>query len=141
MYMLVAPTTPGSQAAAVQSLQTGMSGYTPDSVRARLMTFYPPPYGFASGLAKGVGDCGCGGKCGGCGHDHGMGQLFDSGTDISGWGWPEWAIVGGAAFAVMTAVSAVGNAGRKVSRSVRGVRSRAKKRAALKQQLGDTGWF
>ena len=48
----------------------------------------------------GMGDCGCGGKCGGCGgHSHGMGQgllntgLFQS-TDVSTWSWMEWAVLG-----------------------------------------------
>jgi hypothetical protein len=40
--------------------------------------------------------CASGGAC--SGHSHGMG-LFDSGTDISGWGLPEWGIVGVAALA------------------------------------------
>jgi hypothetical protein len=30
--------------------------------------------------------CACGGRCGGLG-------LFESGVDVSGWGWPEWAVV------------------------------------------------
>jgi hypothetical protein len=139
MYMNVASATPTNP-----KTTTGMSGYAPDSTRERYMTFYPPPYKFASGL----GDCSCGGKCGGCG-DHGMGQdssnplssLFASGTDISGWGWPEWAVVGVGAFMVGSAVSNVASAGRSVSRSVSSYKRRAKKRAALKSQLSETGWF
>lgn len=111
---------------------SGMSGYVSDSTRKRLMTFYPPPYGFAAGM----GCPGSGGTCGG-----GMGQvdlssLFASGTDISGWGWPEWSLVGLGAFAVGSLVSNVSNAGRSVGKSIRGARRRSRKRAALKQELG-----
>jgi hypothetical protein len=143
MYMAVASAPPPS-ANTTASIANGMSGYVPDSTRERLMTFYPPPYGFAAALpSAGMSghDCGCGGTCGGCGH--GMGQddspstLFASGTDISGWGWPEWLIVGLGAFAVASAVSNVASAGRSVGRSVSGYKRRAKKRASLKQQLSE----
>jgi hypothetical protein len=116
----------------------GMTGYVSDSVRQRLMEFYPPPYGFASGM----GDCGCGGNCGGC---KGMGQdtsgLFASGTDISGWGWEEWGIVGLGAFAVLSAVQNISSAGSSLGKSVKSYQRRAKKRAALKSELSETGWF
>lgn len=100
----------------------GMSGYVSDSTRKRLMTFYPPPYGFAAGMGCGGDKCSCNGACG-------MGQvdlsnLFASGTDISGWGWPEWSLVGLGAFAVGSAVSNVANAGRKVGRSIKRARRR-----------------
>lgn len=138
MYMAVASAPPpGTYTTA--ALASGMSGYVTDSVDKRLMTFYPPPYGFAAGMSGH--DCGCGGSCGDCG----MGQddssplssLFASGTDISGWGWPEWSIVGLGAFAVLSAVSNVASAGRRVSKSVSGYRRRSKRRAALKSQLSE----
>src|SRR5208337_3119153 len=90
MYMAVASSPPPSST--TTAALAGLSGYVPDSTRKRLMTFYPPPYGFASGMGACCSSCTSGGPCEG--GDHGMGQLFDSGTDISGWGWPEWAIVG-----------------------------------------------
>ena len=143
MYMAVASAPPPS-ANTTAALASGMSGYVSDSVQKRLMTFYPPPYGFAAGMSGH--DCGCGGSCGGCGHDSGMGQLdlsslFASGTDISGWGWPEWSIVGLGAFAVASAVSNVATAGRKVSRkvsrSVGSYKRRSKQKKALQQQLSE----
>ena len=143
MYMAVASAPPPS-ANTTAALASGMSGYVSDSIDKRLMTFYPPPYGFAAGMSGH--DCGCGGTCGGCGHDSGMGQLdlsslFASGTDISGWGWPEWSIVGLGAFAVASAVSNVATAGRKVSRkvsrSVGSYKRRSKQKKALQQQLSE----
>jgi hypothetical protein len=100
----------------------GMSGYVTDSQRKRVMTFYPPPYGFAAGMGC-PGNCSCGGTCGGMGQVD-LSNLFASGTDISGWGWPEWSIVGLGAFAVGSAVSNVANAGRKVGRSIKRARRR-----------------
>lgn len=123
--------------AASPGVSAGLSGYMAESMRKRLQTFYPPPYGFAAGMSGH--DCGCGGSCGGCGN--GMGDLFDSGTDISGWGWPEWLLVAGGAFVVVNALGSVASAGKSVRRSVGGYQRRAKKRAALKSQLSDTGWF
>ena len=139
MYMAVQSAPPPS-ATTTAAIAGGMSGYVSDSVEKRLMTFYPPPYGFAAGMSGH--DCGCGGTCGGCGHDNGMGQLdlsslFASGTDISGWGWPEWSIVGLGAFAVASAVSNVASAGRRVSRSVGSYKRRSKRKKALQQQLSE----
>jgi hypothetical protein len=57
--------------------------------------------------------CKCGGKC-----KHGMG-IFDSGTDISGWGWEEWSVVGVGAFAVWSMLSATQSGVRSVRRTVR----------------------
>ena len=71
------------------------------------------------GCAPG-GACHCGGKC-----QHGMG-IFDSGTDISGWGWEEWSVVGVGAFAVLSMFSATQSGVRSVRRAVR--RRRAYKR-------------
>jgi len=125
----------------VSAGMTGMGIYSKTSKQAELMEFYPPPYGFAANVGNGSNghDCGCGGTCVGCG-GHGMGQdtssLFASGFDISGWGWPEWSIVGFGAFAVWSAVANVASAGRSVGSSVRKSRRRSAKKAALQQELG-----
>lgn len=81
------------------------------------------PQGWGS---SGMG-CGCGGTCGGCGHQHGMG-LFDSGTDISGWGLPEWGIVGVAGFAVISLLSSVTRGARSATRGYRRYKRRSAKR-------------
>jgi hypothetical protein len=115
--------------------------------------YYPPPYDFADpnptippptfiapAEEMGLGGCGCGGTCGGCGgHDHmqpmGMGQLFSSGFDISGWGVGEWSIVAVGAYALYsvfftskTAVSSVSSASRRRA-------SKARRKAALQAEL------
>ena len=132
MYMLVnsqppatgsplpIPGTPGVTVADyAPSSAGGMSGYKAVSPRARLSEFYPPPYGFIGGMGcPGKSDCGCGGKCGGCGDGHGMG-LFDSGTDISGWGLPEWGLLGVGAFALFSMTSSVSRGARSVRRTLR----------------------
>lgn len=75
-----------------------------------LQTELPAPVGM--GCAGGT--CHCGGKCG----QHGMG-IFDSGTDISGWSWKEWGVVGIGAFAVWSMMSATQSGVRSVRRVVR----------------------
>lgn len=112
--------------------------------------YYPPPYDFADpnptippptfiapAEEMGLGGCGCGGTCGGCGngHAHGMGQLFSSGLDLSGWGVGEWSIVAIGAYALYsvfftskTAVSSVSAASRRRS-------SKARRKAALQSEL------
>jgi len=65
-------------------------------------------------------DCGCG--CGG-GCSKGMG-LFDSGTDFSGWGMPEWTIVGLTGVGALYAMSALVSGGRRVASGVRSYRRR-----------------
>jgi hypothetical protein len=78
----------------------------------------PDPAWGSSGLSG----CGCGGTCGGCGHDHGVGQfgtgtgflgtnLFTT-TDVSQWGWGEWSVV---AAAVYLGGSLLGDLGRGAS--------------------------
>jgi hypothetical protein len=110
--------------------------------------YYPPPYDFADpnptippptfiapAEEMGLGGCGCGGTCGGCGHSHGMGQLFASGTDISGWGVGEWSIVALGAFAVYSIFFTSKAAVSTVSRAARKRSSRARQKAALQAQL------
>ena len=103
----------------------GMSGYVAEARHKRLMTFYPPPYNFAAGMGCAGKDCSCGGTCGGMGQVD-LSNLFASGSDISGWGWPEWSIVGLGAFAVASAVNNVASAGRSVGKSIKRARRRLK---------------
>ena len=135
MYMAVASAPPPS-ANTTAALASGMSGYVSDSIDKRLMTFYPPPYGFAAGMSGH--DCGCGGSCGGCGH--GMGQddssgLFSSGTDFSGWGWGEWALVGLGGLMVINFLSSVTKGTRGTIKGVQKYRRRRKKKQQLKSAL------
>jgi len=64
-----------------------------------------------SNQMKGLG-CGCKGLAG-CGCSGGMG-LFDSGFDPSGWGWPEFAIVGLGAYMLLSTWSTTKRVGRRV---------------------------
>lgn len=70
--------------------------------------------------STGLGDCGCGGKCGGCGHNHGVSGfgLFDS-MDFTTWGWQEWGVVGLIAWGAVGILSDVKRARRKVRRASR----------------------
>lgn len=81
------------------------------------------------GCAPG-GACHCGGKC----KQHGMG-IFNSGTDISGWGWQEWGVVGIGAFAVWSMFSTTSRGVSTVKRSYRRRASRAAKRARLQKEM------
>ncbi len=80
--------------------------------------------------AWGLGDCGCGGKCGGCGdkHQHGVGQATSGGllntglfasTDMSTWGWPEWAVLGLGVWGAANILGDVRSGARSVRRSFR----------------------
>jgi len=85
------------------------------------------PNGWGMGCCA---SCASGGACSG----HGMG-LFDSGTDISGWGMPEWGLLGLGAFALYSMLSATRRGAGRVRRAVRRHRSRrAYKRLA--ERLG-----
>lgn len=73
------------------------------------------PAGWGSnGMGACCSSCAHGGTCSG----KGMG-LFDSGTDISGWGWPEWSIVGVGAAAGLSLLSNVAQTGKSIRRAVR----------------------
>ena len=66
-------------------------------------------------FGKGMG-CGCSGlgcKCNGLG-------LFDSGMDFSGWGFPEFAIVGIGAYMVLSTLSTTKRVARRVSSAASG---------------------
>jgi hypothetical protein len=93
-------------------------------------------------ILSGLGGCGCGGTCGGCGdgHSHGMGQatggvlgtgLFSS-TDISTWGWGEWVAVAGAVYLGGSLIGDIGGAASSVS-GWRKSSTRAAKRRAQAQ--------
>ena len=69
--------------------------------------------------------CACGGDCGNCGN--GLG-LFDSGFDLTQWGWPEYAVAAFAVYALFGAwtttkrgVRSAGERIRKTRRKVGGV--------------------
>jgi hypothetical protein len=66
-----------------------------------------------------------------------MGQLFASGTDISGWGFGEWALVGVGALAGVSLLNNVASAGRSVRKAVRSSSSRARKKKRLQQELSE----
>ena len=103
--------------------------------------FYPEAYGWEAPadsapqpapILSGLGGCGCGGKCGGCGtHSHGVGQitLFSS-TDISQWGVGEWAAIAVGAFLLMKIVSGT----KRTARSVKSYTRKRRKRAAAQAQ-------
>jgi hypothetical protein len=111
----------------------GMGGYVSQNSRSRMMTFYPPPYGFASGMGHCCESCASGGSC--SGHDHhGMGQLFES-TDISQWGMGEWAVIGLGGLGAIYALSLLGKGASGVRSYGRKRASRARKRAALQSEL------
>lgn len=67
--------------------------------------------------------------------------LFDSGTDISGWGWPEWSIVALGGLIGFNFLRSVARTGRSATKGIKRYRRRAAKRRALKQQVQQTGWF
>lgn len=69
---------------------------------------------------RGFAGCGCGGKCGGMG-------LFESGIDVSGWGYAEWAV---AIFGGYMVLSTVFTTRRAASRIAAIPGERRKRRAA-----------
>lgn len=133
----------------------GMGEYDPMATPWSWM-FYPPPYDFADpnptippptfiapaeemGLGLGHLGCGCGGTCGGCGGSgaQGMGQLFSSGLDLSGWGIGEWAIVAVGAYALYSIFFTSKAAVSTVSASRRRRASKARRKAALQAELAE----
>jgi hypothetical protein len=131
--------------------QFGVGEYDPLQTPWSWM-FYPPPYDFADPnptippptfiapaeeMGMGKLGCGCGGACGGCGdHAHGMGQLFSSGLDLSGWGVGEWGIVAIGAFALYSVFFTSRAAASTVSAASRRRASKARRKAALQAELG-----
>ena len=96
-------------------------GHTHYGPGTSMVQFTKPAFGMA-----GCG-CGCGGKCG-------MG-LFDSGADFSQWGVAEWAVIGLGAYVVLSIAGDVAGTGKKVRRSIRTRRRRAKRKTELKEEL------
>lgn len=142
--------TDGGMGSIVWGSRTGVGEYD-ELATPWTWLYYPPPYDFADPnptippptfiapaeeMGMGGVGCGCGGTCGGCGgHAHGMGQLFASGFDISGWGIGEWSIVALGAYALISVVFTTKSAASSVSSGMSKRRRSAAKRAALKAQL------
>lgn len=134
--------------------RAGMSEYDPMATPWTWM-YYPPPYDFADpnptippptfiapAEEMGMGHLGCGCGCSGgdsCGGSasavNGLGQLFSSGFDISGWGVGEWSVVALGAFAVYSVFFTTKSAASSVSGSMRRRSSRARRKAALQAEL------
>ncbi len=79
--------------------------------------------------------CGCGGGCG----QRGLG-LFDTGMDITGWGWGEWLTIALGVYVVFSVFSTSQREYGKAKRTVRRIktypqRRRAAKRAAQAEEL------
>jgi len=96
---------------------------------------YLPATGLGA-VTRGLGDCGCGGQCGGHGScltkspglgSYGLG-LFDS-MDFTTWGVGEWSIVAFAGFALFSMFSTTKRGVGKVKRTVR--KSRKSRKSAL----------
>lgn len=66
--------------------------------------------------ARGLGGCGCAGL--GCPCAKGLG-LFESGFDLAGWSWPEYAIVALAGYMVLSTVFTTQRATTRVRKSFR----------------------
>lgn len=79
----------------------------------------------------GLGDCGCG--CGGGCGQQGLG-VFDS-MDFTTWGFAEWAIIGVAAYTLLSFAGDTRRGYGRVRKVVRKRRRSARKKADLKQQL------
>ena len=82
---------------------------------------------------QGLGDCGCG--CGGsC--QTGLGY-FDTGWDISGWGWMEWGTVLALAYVVMSTFSTTKRGYKRAAGTIRRTRKRsqARRRERLEREL------
>src|SRR5271170_1974021 len=151
MYMR----TDGGLGNAAWGTRAGMAEYDPMATPWTWM-YYPPPYDFADpnptippptfiapAEEMGMGRLGCGCGCSGggdsCGGSasavNGLGQLFASGTDISGWGVGEWGIVALGAFAVYSVFFTSKSAVSSISSSSRRRSSRSRRKAQLQAEL------
>lgn len=72
--------------------------------------------GQEASMGLGCSGCSCGGSC-----SEGLG-LFDSGMDLSGWGWPEYAIAAFGVYALFGAWTTTKRAARSVGPGIRNVR-------------------
>lgn len=77
---------------------------------------------------------GCASCSGTCGQKCGMG-LFDSGFDVSGWGWPEMLIAAFGGYMVLSTIFTTKRAVSRVRTSARKRSSRNKRKAELQEQL------
>lgn len=141
-------TNPGLASASWGTRRRGVGEYDPMATPWSWM-FYPPPYDFADpnptippptfiapAEEMGLGHLGCGCGCGGgAGCSQGMGQLFSSGLDLSGWGVGEWAIVAVGAYALYSIFFTSKQAVSSVSASRRRSASKARRKAALQAEL------
>lgn len=84
-----------------------------------MVQFVKPNTGLSG--CRGMGACGCGGKCGGLG-------LFDSGTDFTGWGLPEWGLVALGGYMIFSTLFTTRRAAARVGEGVRRTRKRIGKR-------------
>jgi hypothetical protein len=82
-------------------------------------------------LAGGLGCVQCGGTCG-----QGLG-LFDSGLDLTGWGWQEMAVAALAVWGVLAVLGSSRRAYSGVSKAVRKRKSRRSKRERLQRELSE----
>ena len=109
---------------------SGIGGY--DKTGRWDWEFYPPPYDFLAPSnsvavpppvlrSRGVGGCGCGGECGGCGdHKHAGVGLFDTTSlSIADWGWQEWGAIAVGAYLLIHLFSDAGTAQKKIRRVAR----------------------
>lgn len=84
-----------------------------------------------SGYNTGLGStCGCGGAC--C--SPGLG-FFDTGWDISGWGWMEWGTVFVGAYVILSVFSTSKRGYQRTARKIRKYRRRGARRAELRRAM------
>ncbi len=57
---------------------------------------------------RGLAGCGCGGTCSGMG-------IFESGFDLSQWGWAEWAVVAVGGYMLISTVSTTRRVGKSIA--------------------------
>ncbi len=93
-----------------------------------MVQFVPPVARFGDGMGACCSGCSHGGTCSGMG-------LFESGWDVSGWGWPEMLIAGLGAYMVLSTVFTTSRAVGKVRR-LPGER-RKRKAAALRARASE----
>jgi hypothetical protein len=84
-------------------------------------------------LAGGLGCVQCGGTCG---QGQGLG-LFDSGLDLTGWGWPEYAVAAVSVWGILGIFGSSRRAYSGVSKAVRKRKSRSSKRERLQRELSE----
>lgn len=116
---------------AKQTVQFPTLGYWPGfkSVATAGVNAFTGPYTALAGLRG----CGTGGSC--TGDPLTLGALFDSGLDLSGWGFGEWGIVGLGAYLLVTSFLTTKRGVSRIRKSGAARASRARRRASLQRQL------